>query len=308
MCAPTAKPWPSKKWSQPTATPRFSKPKATTAACSRGACSNWAATSAPTRARSPTTRRPRGSIGQRDYLIVSVDHEASNNYQAGASVPSHYKNTFTCLRSAIRWRPGRHHHSKPCDNPGVQTAIVVGPAGEDIHTDDLGRVKVQFHWDRLGQRDENSSAWIRVMTPAAGNQFGQIRLPRVGEEVVVVYPDGNVDHPLIIGGVYNALHMPPWELPGQRALSGLRSRELGGRSANHLVLDDTPEDPGAAEKRPRVQPVIARAHHAHRRQRRTQGWAWRRLGARNQRLGCAARGKGMLITTETPPTPRRSRT
>lgn len=246
---------------------------------------------------------PRGSIGQRDYLIVSVDHEASNNYQAGASVPSHYKNTFTCLRSAIRWRPDRHHNSKPCDNPGVQTAIVVGPAGEDIHTDDLGRVKVQFHWDRLGQRDENSSAWIRVMTPAAGNQFGQIRLPRVGEEVVVVYPDGNVDHPLIIGGVYNALHMPPWELPGQRALSGLRSCELGaGKQANHLILDDSAGKIQAQLKSDHACSQLSLGHitriedSAGRKDGRGEGWelatnAW----------GIARAAQGMLITTEARP-------
>ncbi|MDB5960572.1 MAG: type secretion system tip protein VgrG, partial [Massilia sp.] len=182
----------------------------------------------------------RRDIGNRDYLILSVDHDASNNYQAGPGAPSHYKNSFICMRSAIRWRPGRDYHSRPCANPGVQTAIVVGPAGEEIHTDGLGRVKVQFHWDRLGKRDENSSAWIRVMAPGAGGEFGYIRPPRVGEEVVVVYPDGNIDHPLIIGGVYNATHMPPWELPGQHALSGLRSHELGGgKGCNHLVLDDT---------------------------------------------------------------------
>ena len=249
---------------------------------------------------------PRGSIGQRDYLIVSVDHEASNNYQAGASVPSHYKNTFTCLRSAIRWRPGRHHHSKPCDNPGVQTAIVVGPAGEDIHTDDLGRVKVQFHWDRLGQRDENSSAWIRVMTPAAGNQFGQIRLPRVGEEVVVVYPDGNVDHPLIIGGVYNALHMPPWELPGQAALSGLRSQELGGgRRGNHLVLDDTPGKIQAQLKSDHQSSQLSLGHISRiedtkgRKDSRGEGWELRTDGH-----GVARAAKGLLITTDPRPSAR----
>jgi type VI secretion system secreted protein VgrG len=104
-------------------------------------------------------------------------------------------------------------------------------------------VKVQFHWDRQGKYDENSSPWLRVMSPGAGREFGNIRLPRVGEEVAVVFLDGNIDHPVILGGLHNYTHMPPWKLPEQRALSGLRSRELGegkaGRRGNHLVLDDT---------------------------------------------------------------------
>jgi type VI secretion system secreted protein VgrG len=246
---------------------------------------------------------PRGTIGNRDYLILSVDHEASNNYQAGAGAPSHYKNSFTCMRSAIRWRPGRDYHSTPCANPGVQTAIVVGPAGEEIHTDGLGRVKVQFHWDRLGKRDENSSAWIRVMAPGAGGEFGYIRLPRVGEEVVVVYPDGNIDHPLIIGGVYNATHTPPWALPGQHALSGLRSRELGGGDrSNHLVLDDTAGKIQAQIKSDHACSQLSLGHitriedTAGRKDMRGEGWelatnAW----------GVARAAQGLLITTEARP-------
>jgi type VI secretion system secreted protein VgrG len=184
------------------------------------------------------------SIRDRDYLILSVDHEASNNYQAGPSAPSHYENSFCCVRKNIQWRPGRHYNSQPCTYPGIQTAIVVGPAGSEIHTDGYGRVKVQFHWDRLGKYDENSSPWLRVMSPGAGSEFGNIRLPRVGEEVAVLYLDGNIDHPVILGALYNATHMPPWRLPEQQALSGLRSRELqagdGSGRGNHLVLDDTP--------------------------------------------------------------------
>jgi type VI secretion system secreted protein VgrG len=243
---------------------------------------------------------PRGSIGERDYLIIAVDHEASNNYQAGATAPSHYENTFTCVRSAIRWRPGRNHHSRPCDNPGVHTAIVVGPAGEEIHTDGLGRVKVQFHWDRLGNRDENSSPWIRVMVPGAGGQFGHVRWPRIGEEVVVVYPDGNIDHPLIIGGVYNATHMPAWEAPGQAPLSGMRSRELGGGTrGNHLVLDDTPGKIQAQLKSDHQCSQLSLGHvsriedTAGRKDARGEGWELRTDGH-----GVARAAKGMLITTE----------
>lgn len=244
---------------------------------------------------------PRRSIADRDYLILVVDHEASNNYHAGTTAPSHYENQFTSIRKDIRWRPGPNYNSKPCANPGIQTAIVVGPAGSEIHTDGYGRVKVQFHWDRLGKYDENSSPWIRVMAPAAGNQFGQIRLPRVGEEVVVVYPDGNIDHPLILGALYNAAHLPPWNLPEQAALAGLRSRELADGSArgNHLILDDTKEQIQTQLKSDHQCSQLSLGHitriedTAGRKDARGEGWELRTDGH-----GVARAAKGMLITTE----------
>ena len=243
------------------------------------------------------------SIRDRDYLILSVDHEASNNYQAGPGAPSNYENTFHCVRKTIQWRPGRHYNSQPCTYHGIQTAIVVGPAGAEIHSDGCGRVKVQFHWDRLGKYDENSSPWLRVMSPGAGVEFGLIRLPRVGEEVGVVFVNGNIDHPLILGVLYNYTHMPPWQLPEQQALSGLRSRELqsgeGSRRGNHLVLDDTPDKIQAQLKSDHQCSQLSLGHitriedHHGRRDERGEGWeiatdAW----------GVARAGKGMLITTE----------
>ncbi|GAB3437495.1 type VI secretion system tip protein VgrG [Massilia solisilvae] len=244
---------------------------------------------------------PRRSIADRDYLILAVDHEASNNYLAGRGAPSHYENSFTCIRKDIHWRPGPSYNSEPCANPGVQTATVVGPAGSEIHTDGLGRVKVQFHWDRLGNYDENSSPWMRVMVPAAGNQFGQVRLPRVGEEVAVVYPDGNIDHPLILGALYNGRHMPPWNLPGQAALSGLRSRELagGGARGNHLILDDTNQQIQAQLKSDHQCSQLSLGHITRiedttgRKDARGEGWELRTDGH-----GVARAAQGMLITTE----------
>ena len=249
---------------------------------------------------------PRGTIACRHYLILSVDHEASNNYQAGPGAPSNYENTFHCVRKDIQWRPGRHFNSHPCTYPGIQTAIVVGPAGSDIHTDGYGRVKVQFHWDRLGNYDEKSSPWLRVMSPGAGSQFGDIRLPRVGEEVAVVYLDGNIDHPVILGALYNQTHMPPWQLPEQQALSGLRSRELqageGSERGNHLFLDDTPGKIQAQLKSDHQCSQLSLGHITRvedtsgRKDARGEGWeltsnAW----------GVARAGRGMLITTETRP-------
>lgn len=243
---------------------------------------------------------PSGSIKDRFYLILSSKHEVSNNYQAGPSAPSHYKNRFTCIRKDIRWRPGLHYNSEPAIYTGLHTAIVVGPAGADIHTDGYGRVKLQFHWDRLGKYDEYSSPWIRVLSPAAGNEFGQIRLPRVGEEVAVVYPNGNIDHPLILGALYNQAHMPPWSLPQQQSLAGLRSRELGGgRRGNHLVLDDTREMIQAQLKSDHQCSQLSLGHitriedNAGRKDARGEGWELRTDGH-----GVARAAKGLLITTE----------
>lgn len=243
---------------------------------------------------------PRRGIGDRSYLILSVEHEATNNYQAGAGAPSHYENRFTCINRDIRWRPGRDFNSEPGAYMGLHTATVVGPAGADIHTDGFGRVKLQFHWDRLGQHDENSSPWIRVLSPAAGKEFGHIRLPRVGEEVAVVYPNGNVDHPLILGALYNGTHMPPWVLPAQSALAGLRSHELGGGArGNHLVLDDTKEMIQAQLKSDHQCSQLSLGHitriedNAGRKDARGEGWELRTDGH-----GVARAAKGLLITTE----------
>jgi type VI secretion system secreted protein VgrG len=243
---------------------------------------------------------PRRSIDDRFYLILSVDHEAANNYQAGPGAPSHYENRLTCIRKDIRWRPGRNYNSEPGTYMGLHTAIVVGPAGADIHTDDYGRVKLQFHWNRLDKYDENSSPWIRVMTPAAGDEFGQIRLPRVGEEVAVVYANGNIDHPLILGALYNGRHMPPWSLPKQHSLAGMRSRELGGGTrGNHLVLDDTKEMIQAQLKSDHQCSQLSLGHitriedNSGRKDARGEGWELRTDGH-----GVARAAKGLLITTE----------
>jgi type VI secretion system secreted protein VgrG len=102
--------------------------------------------------------------------------------------------------------------------------VVVGPAGEEIWTDEYGRIKVQFHWDRLGRKDQNSSCWIRVATSWAGTGFGAISIPRIGHEVVVDFLNGDPDYPIVTGCVYNAAHMPPWALPANATQSGIKTR------------------------------------------------------------------------------------
>ena len=116
---------------------------------------------------------------------------------------------------------------------GAQTAMVVGPAGEEIYTDKYGRVKVQFHWDRYGKQDEQSSCWVRVAQLWAGKNWGMIHIPRVGQEVIVSFLEGDPDRPIITGRVYNGDAMPPYGLPDNATQSGIKSRSSkGGAEAN----------------------------------------------------------------------------
>ncbi|KAF0843411.1 type VI secretion system secreted protein VgrG [Methylovorus glucosotrophus] len=133
---------------------------------------------------------------------------------------------------------------------GPETALVTGPTGDtaesNLYTDQYGRIKVQFPWDRYGLKNQHSSCWVRVSQAWAGNQLGAMHLPRIGEEVLIDFLGGDPDLPVCTGRLYNQLNLPPWQLPAQQALSGIRSRELipgGGNGAagrsNHLILDDT---------------------------------------------------------------------
>ena len=124
---------------------------------------------------------------------------------------------------------------------GPQTAVVVGKSTNEIETDEHGRVKVQFHWDRLGARDEKASCWVRVMTPWASKGYGMVGLPRVGDEVVVQFLDGDPDRPIVIGAVYNKENAPPYKLPDHATVSGIKSRsskEGDKANANELRFDD----------------------------------------------------------------------
>jgi type VI secretion system secreted protein VgrG len=111
---------------------------------------------------------------------------------------------------------------------GMQTAVVVGPDGAEIFTDKYGRVKIQFHWDREGSDDVNSSCWVRVATYWAGAQWGAIHIPRIGQEVIVDYVEGDINYPIVVGSMYNADMMPPWTLPEKKTVSGYKSRSTPG--------------------------------------------------------------------------------
>jgi len=144
-----------------------------------------------------------------------------------------YECRFECLPAGVIYRPPRVTPWPVMR--GCQTARITGPSGEEIHTDVYGRVKVQFHWDREGKHDDKTSCWIRVVQPLAGGQYGFMFLPRVGQEVVVDFLEGNPDKPIIIGRVYNADHSTPYPLPDHKTRSVIKTRSTKGGGGSHEI-------------------------------------------------------------------------
>jgi type VI secretion system secreted protein VgrG len=169
-----------------------------------------------------------------DYLVVSTVTRAESEgflSEGGADGTGAFSSSFTAVRAKTPFHPARLT-PKPIIQ-GAQTAVVTGPKGEEIYTDKYGRVKVQFHWDRKGKKDENTTCFIRVAEPWAGKNWGIIFTPRIGQEVVVNFLEGDPDQPLIIGSVYNADQMPPYTLPANKTQSGVKTRSsLNGTPAN----------------------------------------------------------------------------
>ncbi len=174
------------------------------------------------------------------FVIVSVEHDASQPVgDTELDKPYIYSNRFTCIPVALPFRPQRNTPIPAIR--GVQTGTVVGPAGEEIYTDEYGRVKVQFLWDREGKNDLNSSCWMRVGTHWAGKQWGAVHIPRIGQEVIIDFVEGDVDHPIVIGSVYNAAMMPPYKLPDNKTQSGVKSRSSkdgGPDNYNEIRFED----------------------------------------------------------------------
>jgi type VI secretion system secreted protein VgrG len=174
-----------------------------------------------------------------EYLVTSATYDfAENSYASGDTGDSRHNIHFTVLPSSVTYRtPPETAWPK---THGPQTAKVVGPKGESIWTDRYGRVKVKFHWDRLAKGDDTSSCWVRVSSAWAGQGFGGVQIPRVNDEVVVDFINGDPDRPLIIGRVYNEASMPPWALPAAATQMGFLSRSKDGNSdtANALRFED----------------------------------------------------------------------
>jgi len=169
----------------------------------------------------------------REYLIVAADYLITQErYESGGdSAAFQFDSTLTCIDASQVFRP-LPLTTQPIVQ-GPQTAMVVGPKGEEIWTDQFGRVKVHFYWDRHDQSNENSSCWIRVSQNWAGKNWGAIQIPRIGQEVIVSFLEGDPDRPIITGRVYNAEQTVPYDLPANATQSGVKSRSSkGGTPAN----------------------------------------------------------------------------
>ncbi len=193
------------------------------------------------------TGHPTSAMNKK-YLITAVDFEASQSDPAAGEQKTRdagegggamkYSAHISAIDFKQPYRPKRKT-PKPIIS-GPQTAFVSGPSGNEIYTDSQGRIKVQFHWDRYGQADQNASCWIRVAQLWAGKGWGTLFLPRIGQEVVVEFVDGDPDRPLVTGCVYNAVNAPPYTLPDKAVESGIKtSSSTGGAGANELKFDDT---------------------------------------------------------------------
>jgi type VI secretion system secreted protein VgrG len=181
----------------------------------------------------------------REYLITGVSLQAdAGEYASAGAGPGRgefFSCNFTDLDKAQQFRAARVT-PKPIVQ-GLQTAIVVGPSGEEIYTDKYGRVKVLFPWDRYAKADENSSCWIRVVQAWAGKKWGAIYTPRIGQEVIVEFLEGDPDQPIITGRVYNAEAMPPYDLPGKATISTTKSNSSkGGSGFNEIRFEDKKGD------------------------------------------------------------------
>lgn len=174
------------------------------------------------------------------FAFTAVEHAASEPALPGVrSARGEYTNSFECIPASVPFRPARVTPRPHAVGP--QWAVVVGTSGEEIYCDKYGRVKVQFVWDRLGKNDENSSCWVRVTEGWAGKNWGTIFIPRIGQEVIVEFLNGDPDRPIITGRVYNATLMPPYALPDMKTQSGVKTRstkEGGTSDFNELRFED----------------------------------------------------------------------
>ncbi|MEG5836931.1 type VI secretion system Vgr family protein, partial [Enterobacter bugandensis] len=173
-----------------------------------------------------------------EYLVTAAGYHFEENRYASGEGETIHRTDFTVIPSAVVYRPAQSTAWPRTYGP--QTAKVVGPKGESIWTDKYGRVKVKFHWDRLAKGDDTSSCWVRVSSAWAGQGYGGVQIPRVGDEVVVDFINGDPDRPIITGRVYNDASMPPWALPAAATQMGFMSRTKDGSvdNANALRFED----------------------------------------------------------------------
>lgn len=174
----------------------------------------------------------------REWLLTAVTHTGTQSQaleEEGGSEPTTYHNRFNAIPADLTWIPQTAH--RPLMD-GPQIAIVTGPAGEEIHCDEYGRVKVRFPWDRYSKNDEHSSAWLRVSQGWAGGQYGFMALPRIGHEVIVSFLDGDPDQPIITGRTHHVTNTPPYGLPEHKTRTTLKTKTHKGEGSNELRFED----------------------------------------------------------------------
>lgn len=243
------------------------------------------------------------------YFVIENTAQDSQNKDAARARQQQWRVQvdFTAHPVVEPLRPAPVH-AKP-QAGGPQSALVVGPDGQNLWTDELGRIKVQFPWDRVGAKNQHSTCWLRVSSPWAGNQLGGIHIPRIGQEVIIDFLGGDPDLPICTGRVHNQSNLPPWVLPNQSAISGFRSRELtkdGGNSAagrsNHMAFDDTEGKIQVQVKSDHQHSQLSLGHitriedNAGRKDPRGQGFELRTDGH-----GALRAKDGLLLTTEPRP-------
>lgn len=184
-----------------------------------------------------TLAKHESSAEEGAYVLLQVTHTIIDDTQvSGAGEDQSYHNEFVCVPADTVIRPKRTHFRPVMRGP--QTALVVGPEGEEVYIDTLGRIKVQFHWDRLGKKDENSSCFLRVVQSWAGNQWGSSFIPRIGHEVLVDFIDGDPDRPLVTGSVYNGKNKPVYSSKTQSGIKTRSTKSGGPDNYNELRFED----------------------------------------------------------------------
>ncbi|WOD20743.1 type VI secretion system tip protein TssI/VgrG [Paraburkholderia kirstenboschensis] len=234
----------------------------------------------------------------REYMVIRAKLDAEETAQSSGSGVYRFRTEFTVQPATNVFRPARTV-PKP-RTTGPQPAVVTGFDRNVVSTEPYGRVTLKFRWDRSPNRDANSSCWVRVMSPWAGNGHGSISVPRVGTEVIVDFINGDPDRPFVIGQAYNANNMPPWPLQGNHILSGMRSRSLKGGGSNQFVADDTPGELQAQVTSDQANSRLVVGYNTRivpgegRKQARGEG-----VEIATDAHGVIRANKGLLITTET---------
>ncbi|VVD27320.1 Type VI secretion system secreted protein VgrG (fragment) [Paraburkholderia dioscoreae] len=239
-----------------------------------------------------------------EYLVVSTTIDIHNASGSTGSVGARDEHQLQCVTDFVLQPRDRFFRNRPRKKPRcyAETAIVVGPKDHTTWVDEYGRVKISYLRDLDGPRNTTASCWVRVSSGWQGQSFGSIYVPRSGQEVTVNYHEGDPDKPYIADRMINRLQQPPWKLPANHALSGTRTRDLGGLQANQILADDTPGKLQVRVSSDYAQSRLVLGRNTRidgnegRKEERGEGWE-----LATDSWGVARANKGLLVTTETRP-------